>query len=376
LKVNKSTIDTLCYNGIGIEENMMFIRSVQLCFVFLLLGLFLTLRPAEIRASGPDSFLFEAVTLSQASQRETGVPASVTLAQAILESGWGGRPIADANNYFGIKASVRSDGSVDFGHIAIGWVWAWTKEWDGSDYTDLRARFRKYRDMADSFRDHGDLFVGNPRYAEAMRHVDDPDDFARQVAKAGYATSPEYADTLIELMASGNLYQYDLSPDGAQLVELSDYTTVAPGQSFRVYFEVKNDGLGIWSDKDGYYASNVNDLAFEAGPQQLLGSDVAPGGTKRWTLTMRAPSVPGTYRTQWMLKHGNKAFGPEMVIEVRVSTEAEDRERLEALLFLGSLLLALLGLRIFALRGHFTSPGEARVGQMMRAADDGINDRH
>lgn len=354
----------------------MFNRSVQLCSLLLLLGSVLFLRPAVVRAGDPDGFLSEAVTLSQASQRETGVPASVTLAQAILESGWGGRPIADANNYFGIKASPRADGSIDIGRIAVGWVWAWTREWNGSKYTDLRARFRKYRDMADSFRDHGYLFLGNPRYAEAMKHVDAPDDFAREVAKAGYATAPDYADALIELMASENLYRYDLPRDDAQLVEVSDFPTVAPGESFRVHFELKNKGLGAWSDADGYYLANVDDSAFEAAQRQSLGSDVAPGDTKRWTLILKAPSRPGIYRTQWTIKHGGKTFGPEMVIEVRVSTEAEDRERLQALLFIGSLMLALLGLRILALRGHFSSPGEARVGQVVRAADDAVDDRH
>ena len=277
-----------------------------------------------LRAQAQDGFVSQAVGPAQTSQRETGVPASVTIAQAILESEWGRKHIGDANNYFGIKAVVRADGTVDYGEIAVGWVWAWTKEWDGSKYVDVKARFRKYRNMTDSFRDHGYFFIENPRYAEAMRHVDDPDEFARQIAKAGYATSPTYANDLIRFMSDLDLYQYDLERDDAQFVAQSAYPTVQAGQSFQIYFEVKNTGFGTWRQNEDYYLANVNNTPLGANPRQEVDSDVPPEATKRWAISMIASSTPDVYRTQWMLKHGDETFGPNMFIDVTVVTKPED----------------------------------------------------
>src|SRR5262245_11355676 len=111
-------------------------------------------------------FLHSAISAAQASQAQTGVPASVTLAQAILESEWGRRHIGEANNYFGIKARAQPDGSFSYGSIAIGHILAETQEWDGSRMITVSAPFRRYRNMTDSFRDHGLLLKNNSGYSE------------------------------------------------------------------------------------------------------------------------------------------------------------------------------------------------------------------
>ena len=92
-----------------------------------------------------------------------GVPASVTIAQAILESGWGGSELATrANNYFGIKcaavASPHQIGCIDKA------TW---EHLNGNDVT-VTASFRRYASMRDSFLDHG-LFLTKPRYAAAFK---------------------------------------------------------------------------------------------------------------------------------------------------------------------------------------------------------------
>jgi len=172
-------------------------------------------------------FLQSAIPAAQASQAETGVPASVTLAQAILESEWGRRHIGEANNYFGIKARPQPDGSFNHGSIAIGHLLAPTQEWDGSHMITVNAPFRTYHTMADSFRDHGLLFKNNPRYSEAFRHTNDPDEFAHQIHKAGYATDPGYADKLIGIMRTYDLYQYDQqSSPGAGSVLRSNWPSI------------------------------------------------------------------------------------------------------------------------------------------------------
>lgn len=174
--------------------------------------IFLLLCDAKL-VSAYEGFINDAIEPAQASQLETGVPASVTIAQAILESGWGDKHIGDANNYFGIKCSRLKDGSLYFGEIATGCIEAETKEWDGTKYVTIMAPFRTYKSMTDSFRDHAYFFLDNPRYKTALLYKDDPDQFAREIHKAGYATSPTYADDLINLMKKYDLYQYnDISP--------------------------------------------------------------------------------------------------------------------------------------------------------------------
>jgi flagellum-specific peptidoglycan hydrolase FlgJ len=133
---------------------------------------------------------------------DTGVPASVTIAQAILESYWGSSRLArEANNYFGIKAQTRqgSAGAVRFD------VW----EVIGGRNVMQNQAFRAYTSVAESFVDHGTFLTENGRYARALAVRDDPKQFAREINRAGYATDPAYASKLIALMDRYNLYRYD-----------------------------------------------------------------------------------------------------------------------------------------------------------------------
>src|SRR3954462_1954783 len=154
------------------------------------------------------SFLKTAATGAQAGAREFGVPASVTLAQAVLESGWGKFHLGPANNYFGIKAFARG-GRVDVGPIAAGFVVRQTHEVVGGRDVVVSARFRSYRSLGDSMRDHGQFLRANSRYAPAFAFSPDPNGFARAIAKAGYATDPAYADKLIGIMRANDLYRFD-----------------------------------------------------------------------------------------------------------------------------------------------------------------------
>jgi hypothetical protein len=136
------------------------------------------------------------------------VPASVTLAQAVLESGWGKFHLGPANNYFGIKAFARGR-RVDVGPIASGFVIRQTHEVVGGRDVVVSARFRAYRSLGDSMRDHGNFLRANSRYAPAFAFSRDPNGFARAIAKAGYATDPAYADKLIGIMRANDLYRFD-----------------------------------------------------------------------------------------------------------------------------------------------------------------------
>lgn len=148
-------------------------------------------------------FILGHARAAQRSQKATNIPASVTLAQAILETYWGTSKLSrDANNYFGIKGNEApgSAGVITFN--------AW-EHVNGRDiYTD--EKFRKYNTVEESFIDHGEWFHTWPRYAAALAVSNDAKAFARAINAAGYATDPAYASKLIGLMDRFNLYAYDI----------------------------------------------------------------------------------------------------------------------------------------------------------------------
>lgn len=149
------------------------------------------------------AWLSSVVPAAVASQQSSGVPASVTLAQCILESGWGTTQLAkEANNYFGIKAEHLSDPSTyeEFP----------TAEYIHGQRVMIDAKFEKYPDMEASFADHARLISSATRYASAMAVRNDPFAFAIQLQKDGYSTSPTYGTTLGELIHSYNLAQHDI----------------------------------------------------------------------------------------------------------------------------------------------------------------------
>jgi len=99
-----------------------------------------------------------------------------------------------------------------FGNIATGYVDRLTKEYDKKKrvYTVV-AHFRSYKNMADSFVDHG-VFLTSKRYRKALdayAKSRDADQYARGLQKAGYATDPNYAELLISLMMKNDLYKFN-----------------------------------------------------------------------------------------------------------------------------------------------------------------------
>jgi flagellar protein FlgJ len=158
------------------------------------------------------TFINEAIVPAQASELQTGVPASVTIAQAILESAWGKSHMGAAHNYFGVKAQEDKKRNVTYGSVASGYVDKKTREHVGGKDIFVTAHFRSYKSMTDSFVDHGLFLKNNRRYQssiEAYAKNHDADEFARGLQKAGYATDPNYAELLITIMKKNNLYKYN-----------------------------------------------------------------------------------------------------------------------------------------------------------------------
>lgn len=132
------------------------------------------------------------------------VPASVSIAQAILESGWGGSGLTRAGNaYFGMKCFDTP------GVLAAGCRPFATHECAGTRCFPTTAMFRMYANAYMSFMDHGRQLATLERYRPAFAYVHDANRFAVEVHRAGYATSPTYAANLIDIMRRYNLYRFD-----------------------------------------------------------------------------------------------------------------------------------------------------------------------
>ena len=154
----------------------------------------------------PAQFVAASVGPAQQGQREFRVPASVTIAQAILESGWGRSGLTtNDRNFFGIKCFNGSPGTIAKGCHSYA-----THECAGTVCKPTTATFRTYPSAVDSFRDHGHFLTVNSRYAPAFGFTNNADQFLFQIWKAGYATSPTYVQNVTALMKQYNLYQYDL----------------------------------------------------------------------------------------------------------------------------------------------------------------------
>lgn len=149
------------------------------------------------------AFINAVAPMAQETQREYGVPASVTLAQAILESGWGGSTLSRYGQaYFGVKCSSNN------GPYVTNCVQLPTWEVINGQNVTVMAYFRSYQSLTDSILDHGHFLRNNSRYAPAFR-TSDPREFARAIHAAGYATDPQYANKLISLIDYNGLERFD-----------------------------------------------------------------------------------------------------------------------------------------------------------------------
>ena len=153
-------------------------------------------------------FLAASIPAAQQSQRDTRVPTSVTLAQAILESGWGRSSLsANDRNFFGMKCFNNAPGAYASGCKSYS-----TQECNAAGLCSTTvATFRTYATAAASFTDHGMALKNLSRYAAAFNYLNDPNQFVAEVHKGGYATDPLYTTKLVALMQKYNLYQYDLA---------------------------------------------------------------------------------------------------------------------------------------------------------------------
>jgi flagellar protein FlgJ len=161
--------------------------------------------PAPALTAAQAAFLAAVIAPARASQRRYGVPASAIIAQAILETGWGGSALArTANNYFGMTCQGGRPGA-----IAAGCRQGPDRHCDSRGCRAGTATFRVYRSVGDSFRDHGRQLATMRRYATAYAARRDPNRFVAEMHRAGYATDPRYVGSITRIMVKYDLYRYN-----------------------------------------------------------------------------------------------------------------------------------------------------------------------
>ena len=164
-----------------------------------LIRLVMLVLPVTAMAQSPQKMTVEAYigyysALAVNEMRAYGIPASITMAQGILESGSGNSELArKANNHFGIKCHTGWEGK--------------TFHMDDDRKNEC---FRKYSSPEDSYRDHSIFLTTRSRYASLFNLP--PDDYkgwAKGLKEAGYATNPRYPDLLIRIIEENRLYMLD-----------------------------------------------------------------------------------------------------------------------------------------------------------------------
>ena len=216
---------------------------------------------AQPRNKQYESYIKKYRELAVEEMKKYHIPASITLAQGLLESGAGKSELArKSNNHFGIKCGG---------------------DWRGKTVShddDARSEcFRAYKHPKDSYEDHSKFLVGRPRYASLFKlKITDYKGWARGLKKAGYATNPRYADQLIGIIELYELYKYDeknylkwlkKNPNPHQTYIANDllYIVVRAGDSWKSIsqeFDISQKKLRKYNDLYKGYALQVGDILY------------------------------------------------------------------------------------------------------------------
>ncbi len=188
-------------------------KKVLLLFALLPLSLF-------AQRITPEEYIQTYKDIAIREMKTHKIPASITLAQGLLESGAGNSALArEAKNHFGIKCH---------------------KGWEGDTYymddDEKNECFRKYKNPEESFKDHSEFLCGRSRYAALFDlDITDYEGWAKGLKAAGYATNPKYAQLLIDRINLYELTQYDQIALG--LLKESEEEPVDP-EVVEEYFEL------------------------------------------------------------------------------------------------------------------------------------------
>lgn len=232
----------------------------RLIFTFVLIICVLVLQ-AQTRNKQYESYIKQYRHLAVEEMKKYRIPASITLAQGLLESGAGQSTLArKSNNHFGIKCGGD-----------------WTGKTVSHDDDERGECFRAYKHPQQSYEDHSKFLAGRPRYASLFKlDITDYKGWARGLKKAGYATNPRYADQLIGIIELYELHKYDQkgylkwlkkNPHPHQTYIANDllYIVVRAGDSWKSIsqeFDISQKKLRKYNDLYKGYALQVGDILY------------------------------------------------------------------------------------------------------------------
>ena len=216
---------------------------------------------AQTRNKQYEDYIKKYRELAVEEMKKYHIPASITLAQGLLESGAGQSTLArKSNNHFGIKCGGD-----------------WTGKTVSHDDDARGECFRAYKHPKDSYEDHSKFLAGRSRYASLFKlKITDYKGWARGLKKAGYATNPRYADQLIGIIELYELHKYDeknylkwikKNPNPHQTYIANDllYIVVRAGDSWKSIskeFDISQKKLRKYNDLYKGYALQVGDILY------------------------------------------------------------------------------------------------------------------
>ncbi|MFW9269941.1 flagellar assembly peptidoglycan hydrolase FlgJ [Pseudomonas sp. D2-30] len=161
------------------------------------------LAPARKAFRDADEFVNAMLPMAKEAADRIGVDPRYLVAQAALETGWGKSVMrqpdgSSSHNLFGIKASANWKGDS---------ARAITSEFRNGEMVKETAEFRSYASYRDSFHDLVNLLQSNSRYQAVLKSADNPEQFVRELQKAGYATDPNYASKISNIARQMTSYQ-------------------------------------------------------------------------------------------------------------------------------------------------------------------------
>ena len=229
--------------------------------LFLILIICCLTLQAQTRNKQYEAYIKKYRELAVEEMKKYHIPASITLAQGLLESGAGQSALArKSNNHFGIKCG---------------------SDWYGKTVShddDARGEcFRAYKHPKDSYEDHSKFLAGRPRYASLFNlNITDYKGWARGLKNAGYATNPRYSDQLIGIIELYELYKYDdknylkwikknPNPHQTYIANGLLYIVVRAGDSWKSIsqeFDISQKKLRKYNDLYKGYALQVGDILY------------------------------------------------------------------------------------------------------------------
>jgi hypothetical protein len=200
--------------------------------------------------------------LAAGEMQRAGIPASITLAQAILESNWGqGKVAVEGNNFFGIKCYNGWGGQC---------VQAMDDEVNPSD-------FRFYNSVEESFRDHSEFLKNNIRYQPLFEiPVTEYRKWAYGLKNCGYATDIEYAEKLIRLIEEHGLFLYDYAVPAYQFRILETSQEIPAAETFQPEPDVPSYQPSDFRILDTEPAARESEEPVMPAPSYNLGGIVRP----------------------------------------------------------------------------------------------------